>query len=95
MKTSIQVTKLPDRTLKVAIDSECEMVRDLGMHVEAVRAESVLARWSESEIHRHASRCIKHAACPVPMAVLKAIEVEAGLAVPRDVTVRFVSDNRS
>lgn len=92
MKAFIQVTKLSDRTLKVAIDTECEMVRALGTQVEAVRAESALVRWSKSEIHRHASCYIKHAACPIPMAVLKAIEVEAGLALPRDVTVRFVSD---
>ena len=28
-----------------------------------------------------------HAACPVPVGILKAIEVEAGLALPADVSI--------
>jgi len=34
-----------------------------------------------------ASRDISHAACPVPSAILKAIEVEVGAALPQDVTM--------
>ena len=29
-----------------------------------------------------------HAACPVPVGIIKAIEVEAGLALPADVTIK-------
>ena len=30
-----------------------------------------------------------HAACPVPVGIIKAIEVEAGLALPADVTIKI------
>jgi hypothetical protein len=30
-----------------------------------------------------------HAACPVPVAIVKAIEIEAGLALPTDVTIKL------
>ena len=30
-----------------------------------------------------------HAACPVPVGIVKAIEVEAGLALPADVTIKI------
>ena len=30
-----------------------------------------------------------HAACPVPVGILKAIEVEAGLALPADVIIKI------
>jgi hypothetical protein len=42
-----------------------------------------------SEVYKCASKCHLHASCPVPMAILKAIEVEAGLALPRPVLVQF------
>ncbi len=33
-----------------------------------------------------------HAACLVPVAVVKAVEVEAGLALPRDARITFAQD---
>jgi hypothetical protein len=30
-----------------------------------------------------------HAACPVPVGIIKAIEVEAELAIPADVTIKL------
>jgi hypothetical protein len=30
-----------------------------------------------------------HAACPVPVGIIKAIEVEAGLALPADVIIKI------
>ena len=35
---------------------------------------------------------LKHAACAVPSAILKAVEVEAGLNVPKDAVIRFVKE---
>jgi hypothetical protein len=35
---------------------------------------------------------LKHAACPVPSAILKAIEVEAGLNVAKDATIVFLTE---
>ncbi|MBI4316389.1 MAG: hypothetical protein HY679_10665, partial [Chloroflexi bacterium] len=32
-----------------------------------------------------------HTACPIPAAILKAIEVEVGIALPKDVTITFSS----
>ena len=36
-----------------------------------------------------AAGCCKPPACPVPVGILKAIEVEAGLALPADVTIKL------
>ena len=35
---------------------------------------------------------LPHFACPVPAGVFKAIEVAAGLALPRDATIRVSRD---
>ena len=40
-----------------------------------------------------APQCLTHPACPVPSGVIKAIEVEAGLALPADVTIKLSKDD--
>jgi hypothetical protein len=35
------------------------------------------------------ARHLKHVACPVPSGILKALEVEAGLCIPRDAHIVF------
>ena len=37
--------------------------------------------------------CCLHPACPVPVGIIKAVEIEAGLALPQDVTIEISSDN--
>jgi len=36
-----------------------------------------------------ATKHCPHTACPVPVGIIKAIEVEAGLALPADATIRL------
>jgi hypothetical protein len=37
--------------------------------------------------------CCLHPACPVPAGIIKAIEVEAGLALPMDVSIEISKEN--
>ena len=37
--------------------------------------------------------CCLHPACPVPVGIIKAIEVEAGLALPMDVSIEVSKEN--
>lgn len=90
MSAAIEVDKVSGRTAKVSVDSECDMVSCLGQRLGTVSIKDALSLLSESVVYREASHCIKHVACPVPMAILKAIEVELGLALPTDVRVSFV-----
>ena len=46
----------------------------------------------KNPVYLAAARHLKHAACPVPAAVLKALEVEAGLNVKKDATIVFEKD---
>jgi hypothetical protein len=36
-----------------------------------------------------APACLSHPACPVPSGIIKVVEVEAGLALPKDVTIKI------
>lgn len=37
-------------------------------------------------------RNIKHAACPVPSAIIKGVEVACGLALPKDVEIKIAKE---
>jgi uncharacterized protein YaiI (UPF0178 family) len=89
MQTTIEVDKVAKRKVKVVITSDCEMVTKLGKLLAEVDQWDVIKQYVDYGIYKAASRCDLHVTCPVPIAVLKAIEVEAGFALPRDVVIRF------
>jgi hypothetical protein len=63
---------------RIGVITDCAMAAKMGESLAEV-----------AKVYQCASECNLHAACPVPMAILKAIEVEAGLALPRPVLIRF------
>lgn len=87
--TTIEVANVAKRRVRIAITSDCEMVTKLGESLAEVERWEVFKQHADCEIYKDASRCSLHATCPIPIAVLKAIEVEAGLALPRDVVIHF------
>jgi len=52
-----------------------------------------LAGFADNPVYRSAAKHLKHVACPVPSAILKAIETESGMNVPKDVRIEFVGRN--
>ncbi len=92
MPAVIEVEKKDGKTYAVRISSECEMVVKLGKEIPELTMMDAFKRLLDNPVYRHGSGCLKHAACPVPSAVLKALEVEAGLNLPRDVSITFVRE---
>jgi len=88
-KIIIKAVERGSRMYSVELVSPCEMIRELNKELRARRfSRDVLSTIEGSEIYELCSRHVKHVSCPVAPAILKAIEVEAGLAVPRDVRMR-------
>jgi len=85
----IEASKLSSRVVTVSISSACEMVSELAARVSELNWHDVLRPRPDSLLNKSTADCIKHAACPVPAAIVKAIEVEMGLALPRDVVIHF------
>ena len=87
---TVEVAKLSPQTVQMAIASECEIASKIGAQLREVDWRDALSRrgtlWATN-----LRQCPAHVACPVPMAILKAIEVEVGAALPRDVVIRFES----
>jgi len=89
MAAAIEVVKVGKGRVGVRITSDCEMVTKMGKSLAELDQEDALKPLLQSGVYQCASERSLHASCPVPMAVLKAIEVEAGLALPRPVLVQF------
>ena len=88
MVSTIEVSK-DGMKMNLKIDSACEMVKQLGEGLAEVSLRDALKPHAESIVYEWASKVRSHAACPVPMAILKAIEVEAKMALPRPVSITF------
>lgn len=73
--------------------SDCEHVQDLGLRLEtgdALQLGEVIAKGeAKNRVFQAASEALPHSACPVRVAIIKAAEVELGLALPRPVTIEF------
>ena len=89
MIVTIEVTKTSRRRFRIEVTTDCEMLTKMGESLVEVDQKDVLKPQIHSKIYQCASECRIHTSCPIPMAILKAIEVEAGLALPRPVTVHF------
>jgi hypothetical protein len=87
--TAVEVEKIAEHKVKVTITSDCDQVKELGQQLTLVEPWEAIKQHFNCEIYEAASRCHLHVTCPVPVAILKAIEVEAGLALSRDAVIHF------
>ncbi len=93
-KAAVHARKTGDWSVEVRISSGCGMLTDMNPELAEVNwRRGVFGRIENCAIYQISSRHIRHTACPVPAAILKAIEVEAGLALPADVTMRIAGDH--
>jgi hypothetical protein len=86
--TTAVETRMEGRQCLVSIDSECDAVQRLGEQLKEVNPfQEITFRGEGPQTLRLGAKHCRHTACPVPVGIIKAIEVEAGLALPADVTI--------
>ena len=76
--------------IAVTLGTDCEMVKKMQEDVATLDRMATLADILNNPVYRSAGKHLKHAACPVPAGILKAVEVEAGLNVSKDARITFV-----
>lgn len=94
MEVFVEVRPKDKKTFMVSIVSECKMVEKLGQELNELTMMDALRHLPGNPVYVKGAACLKHAACPVPSGILKALEVAAGLNVPRDVTMIFVKEDQ-
>jgi len=75
---------------RLSIQSECKAIQRLAETLTEVDPlQEFTFRGEGPETLKQAAEYCSHAACPVPTGIIKAIEIEAGLALPADVTIKL------
>ncbi len=88
MKTTI-IAKMDDEmNVKFEIHSDCKSVMKFADKLQPVSPYTEVGNhFFDSEIYKTANGTIAHLACPVPCAVVKALEVAGGLGLKKNVTL--------
>jgi hypothetical protein len=83
-------TQMNGASCTVSLESECDAILRLGDEMPEVNP------WQEITFRGEGPLSLKmgvkhcyHPACPVPVGIIKAIEVEAGLALPKDAVIKL------
>jgi hypothetical protein len=85
---TVRATRTTGYNVRLELESDCPHVQKIAaepLEVDAVR--QIGLRGGLPPLLESAYACCAHAACPVPSALIKAVEVAAGLALPDDVTM--------
>ena len=85
----VSVQRDKDRNLHISLDTECEMVKKMAEDISFLEFRAPFAAIMHNPVYKSASKNLKHAACPVPSGIVKAIEVELGVCLPRPVSITF------
>ena len=86
------MTKVGKRQFDVKLTTECEKLGGLSELLKTLDFMQVFQPVTQSNLYKMAAECGLHNACVVPVAIIKTLEVEADLALPRDVTIHFARE---
>lgn len=86
----IKVTRKNKTKVKVEIFSACKDLRSMSDDFNELDWHSgVFVKMTESAIYQSAAKRLIHADCPVPCAIIKAIQIEVDAMLPTDVSMKF------
>lgn len=86
--TTVEAT-MEGKVCKLSITSDCEAIRKVAKELTEVNPyKEITFKRAMPKIHEAGQKYCYHAACPVPVGIIKAVEVEAKLTLPTDVTIR-------
>jgi hypothetical protein len=89
MNTTVEAT-MNGKGCKVSLTSDCEAIRKMAKELTVVNPyKEITFRRAMPKIQELGHKYCYHAACPVPVGIIKAVEVEARLALPTDVIIRI------
>ena len=94
LHTTVDAQKNGDGKIVLTIDSKCAAIRKM-----AAALPEELEPWGELSFRRgmpvvleKGTEFCSHTACPVPVGIIKAIEVAAGTALPGMATIEVTKD---
>ena len=88
LTATIRAAANGDGRVQLTVDSLCPGVRKLVDRVASVDPLTECGRPGSATIWQESLQCLRHGDCAVPVALLRAVLTEAGLALPADVEIR-------
>ena len=88
-ESRISVECLDRFLVRVRVISDCKMAQDWGNQLKELDWRKALGKISDSPVFTLAESCLRHSSCPLPTALLKAIEVELGISIASDLELKF------
>lgn len=92
-ETKIKVKKTGPTTCKITIESDCPAVKKLAQELSECNIGELKKSFVDSSIYNICAKYLRHVTCPVPTAILKAVEVAFGLALPKDVYIEVKEED--
>jgi len=79
--------------VKLEINSDCPHIQELAEELTEVSPfDEIAFRGEGPKTLWLAAKYCQHAACPVPVGIIKAIEVASGMAAPKNATIVVSED---
>ena len=92
--TAVVETRVDGRSCTVSIESDCDAIQRLGEELTEVDPfQEITFRKEGPKTLRLGAKHCYHPACPVPVGIIKAVEVEAGLALPADAVIKLAKSS--
>jgi Family of unknown function (DUF6951) len=77
------------KACKLAITSDCKAIEQLALELPQVNPlQEISSKRAVPQTLQMGLKHCFHAACPVPVGIIKAVEVEAKLALPKDAVIK-------
>ena len=91
---TIRAQKSDHKTVLVEIaESECKQIQRLSKHLNEVSLHELFLPMTRNPVYIAAEKSGCHPSCAIPLAVLKAVEVAWGVALPKNVRIIFTHES--
>ena len=88
--TTVEAKNDGSGQIQLTIESDCKAINRLAAELIQVDPYREFTYRGQGPLtFEKAAEYCSHAACPVPVGIIKAIEIEAGLALPADVSIKL------
>ncbi len=93
-ETNIKAELLKSEKVNLDISSDCPSINQISDQVPLINPlKEVFKKLDQTKIYNLFSKKLSHSSCPLYSGILKAIEVEADLSLPKDFIFEFKKDD--
>lgn len=92
-RCTIKAQKSDNQTVTVEINgSECKQIQRLSISLTEMSLKELFMPLTRNPVYIAAEKSGCHPSCTIPAAVLKAVEVALGMALPKEVNIKFKNE---